>query len=87
MHEIKYLPEVVKNQISKLNLPVRNRIKKAIEKKLAIDPIAFGKPLRYSLKGLRRLRVDDYRVIYKVDENDLKVIIVKIAHRKEVYED
>jgi addiction module RelE/StbE family toxin len=87
MHEIRYIPEVVKDQIPRLSLPVRNRIKKAIEKKLAIDPIAFGKPLRYSLKGLRRLRVDDYRVIYKVDENDLKVIIVKIAHRKEVYED
>mgnify|MGYP002623967895 CR=1 FL=1 len=87
MHQITYLPEVVKKQIPKLTLPVKRRIKKAIEKKLAIDPIAFGKPLRYSLKGLRSLRVDDYRIIYKVDESDLKVIIVKIAHRKEVYED
>ena len=87
MHEIHYLPEVVKKQIPRLSLPVKKRIKKAIEKKLAINPIAFGKPLRYSLRGLRSLRVDDYRVIYKVDENDTKVIIVKIAHRKEVYED
>ena len=87
MHEIYYLPEVIKKQIPKLSLPVKNRIKKAIEKKLAINPVAFGKPLKYSLKGLRSLRMDDYRVIYKVDENDLKVIIVKIAHRKEVYED
>jgi mRNA interferase RelE/StbE len=87
MHEIHYLPEVVKKQIPKLSFPVKNRIKKAIEKKLAINPIAFGKPLRYSLKGLRSLRVDDYRVIYKVDESDTKVTIVKIAHRKEVYED
>lgn len=86
MHEILYLPEVVKKQIPKLNLPIRNRIKKAIEKKLAINPIAFGKPLKYSLKGLRRLRVDDYRIIYKIDENHKKVIIVKIAHRKESYE-
>ena len=85
MYKISYLPEVVKKQIPKLSLPVRNRIKKAIEKKLAVDPIAFGKPLRYSLKGLRRLRVDDYRVIYKVDEEELKLVIVKIAHRKEIY--
>lgn len=86
MYEIFYLPEVVKNQIPKLSLPVRNRIKKAIEKKLKIDPIAFGKPLRYSLKGLRRLRVEDYRVIYKIDEDIEKVIIIKVAHRREVYE-
>lgn len=86
MYQVSYLPEVVKKQIPKLSLPVKRRIKKAIEKKLAINPISFGKPLRHSLKGLRRLRVDDYRVIYKVDENHLKVIVVKIAHRKEVYE-
>ncbi len=86
MHKIFYLPEVVKKQIPKLSLPARNRIRKAIEKKLAIDPVAFGKPLRYSLKGLRRLRVDDYRIIYKIDEINQKVIIVKIAHRKEIYE-
>lgn len=86
MYEISYLPEVVKKQIPKLSLPARTKIKKAIEKKLAIDPIAFGKPLRYSLKGLRRLRVENFRVIYKVDEEELKITIVKIAHRKEVYE-
>lgn len=86
MYEIFYLPEVVRHQIPKLSLPVRNRIKKAIEKKLVINPIVFGKPLRHSLKGLRRLRVDDYRVIYKIDENIDRIIVVNIAHRKEVYE-
>ncbi len=86
MHKILYLPEVVNDQIPILPLPVRTRIKKAIEKKLALNPVAFGKPLRHSLRGLRRLRVDDYRVIYKVDENAESVTIVKIAHRKEVYE-
>jgi addiction module RelE/StbE family toxin len=86
MHKIFYHPDVVNKQIPKLSLPVRQRIKKAIEKKLAINPVSFGKPLRYSLKGLRRLRVDDYRVIYKVEEDTLDVLILKIAHRKEVYE-
>ena len=66
---------------------MREIIKKAIEKKLTVDPINFGKPLRYSLKGYRRLRVGDYRVIYKVDEGKVIVIIVEIDHRKDVYED
>ncbi len=86
MYEILYLPDVVKNQIPKLSLPVKRKIKKAIEKKLQVDPIRFGKPLRHSLKGLRRLRVEDYRIIYKIDENLEKVIVIQIAHRKEVYE-
>ena len=86
MFNIVYLPEVVDKQIPKLTLPVGRKIKKAIEKKLMIDPVAYGKPLRFSLKGLRRLRVGNYRVIYKIDEGKEIVIIVRIAHRKEVYE-
>ena len=85
MYEIKYLPEVIKEQIPKLSLPAKRRIKKAIEKKLMVNPVSFGKPLRHSLKGLRRLRVDDYRVIYKIDVDSDLVIVVKIAHRREVY--
>lgn len=86
MFEIKYLPEVIKTQIPKLSLPAKRRVKKAIEKKLMVNPVVFGKTLRHSLKGLRRLRVDDYRVIYKIDENKDLVIVVKIAHRREVYD-
>jgi mRNA interferase RelE/StbE len=51
-----------------------------------IDPIHFGKPLRYSLSGLRSLWVGDYRIIYIVDQETLIVSIVSIAHRKDVYE-
>ena len=86
MYRVVYLAEVVQKQIPKLSLPVKSRIKKAIEKKLTIDPIAFGKPLQYSLKGLRRLRVGDYRIVYKVDASEKRVIVLNIAHRKEVYE-
>lgn len=85
-YKVLYAKDVIGSQIPKLSLPVRRRIQKAIEKKLMINPIVFGKPLRHSLKGLRRLRVDDYRVIYKIDENDNRVLIVKIAHRKDAYE-
>jgi len=61
-------------------------IRKAIEKKLGTNPIEFGKPLQYSLKGLRRLRVGDYRVIFQIHQDHQFVLIVKIGHRREVYE-
>jgi len=79
-----YSPEVL-DEISKLPSSIKSKLKSAIEKKLTRDPLAFGKPLRYSLKGARRLRVDDYRVIYKVSESERKVIIIQIGHRREVY--
>ncbi|MBW1756443.1 MAG: type II toxin-antitoxin system RelE/ParE family toxin [Deltaproteobacteria bacterium] len=58
----------------------------AIETKLTTHPFELGKPLRYSLRGARRLRVGDYRVIYRIEPPDA-VLVVKIGHRREVYEE
>jgi mRNA interferase RelE/StbE len=82
---IQYLDIVVKEDIPNLQATIKTMIKKAIEERLMIDPIGFGKPLRYSLKGHRRLRVSDYRVVYRIDNNI--VIIVAIKHRKDVYDE
>ena len=84
MYLIEYLESVVREDIPRLG-SAKSRIKKAIEEKLTRNPVEFGKPLRYSLKGCRRLRVGDFRVIYKIDGKT--VLIVKIGHRKEIYED
>ena len=86
MYSIQYL-ESVKDDIKGLSKSTKNKLKKAIEKKLIINPIEFGKPLQYSLKGLRRLRVEDYRIIYQINLESKIVLIVKIGHRKEVYGD
>ena len=84
-YRIEYLESVVREDIPRLSKDVRNRIRRAIEQKLASHPVEFGKPLRYSLKGARRLRVEDWRVVYTIEPSDV-VLIVKIGHRKEVYE-
>lgn len=86
-YQVEYLELVVKEDIAALPKSIKATIKKAIEERLMIDPIGFGKPLRYSLKGHRRLRVGDYRVVYRIDPKQKLVIIVAIKHRKDVYED
>ena len=83
---IEYLQSVVEEDIPKLARTARQRVRKAIEEKLATHPVEFGKPLRYSLQGARRLRVGDYRIIYRI-ESPRTVLILKIGHRREVYED
>lgn len=84
-YTILYNPQVVKKDIPAIDNSIKLLIKKAIEDKLAINPISFGKPLRYSLKGHRRLRVGDYRIVFSI-ENDKKIVIVQtIQHRKNVY--
>ena len=67
------------------NIPVniKKRIQKAIESRLIVDPINYGLPLRKSLQGHRKLRVGDYRIIYRIDAE--KIIVLKIGHRRDVY--
>lgn len=80
-YQIRYLEEVIRKHIPALSASAKTLIKRAIEERLMIDPIGFCKPLRYSLKGHRRLRVSDYRI-----ESEIKTVIVAIKHRKDVYE-
>jgi addiction module RelE/StbE family toxin len=86
-YQIRYLEEVIKKHIPALSSSAKKLIKRAIEERLMVDPIGFGKPLRYSLKGHRRLRVSDYRIVYRIEPEIKTVLIVAIKHRKDVYED
>lgn len=82
LFEPEYHPEVARD-IAGFPRNIRDRIRKAIEDRLILDPVKYGEPLRRSLSGFRKLRVGDYRVIYRVQERT--VVILKIGHRKEVY--
>ena len=61
----------------------RERIVYAIDR-LGGQPHA-GYPLKGTWRGLRRIRVGDYRVIYEVLDNELVVLVVRVAHRREAY--
>jgi addiction module toxin, RelE/StbE family len=86
MYQIVYAITKSQKNFEKIPQSIKLVIKKAIEKKLTTNPLEVGKPLRYDLKGYRRLRVADYRVIYRVDQDKVIVVIVEIDHRKDVYD-
>ncbi len=44
------------------------------------------KALKGRLAGLYRYRIGDYRVVYVVDDKDVTVAVVTIAHRRDVYD-
>jgi mRNA interferase RelE/StbE len=79
--------EAIEEKLRNFSKPMREIIRKAVEKKLTLDPVAFGKPLKHTLKGFRRLKVGDYRVIYKIIEDKVIVFIIDVDHRKDIYED
>ncbi|MDI6744893.1 MAG: type II toxin-antitoxin system RelE/ParE family toxin [Thermodesulfovibrionales bacterium] len=66
-----------------INAKLRDRIKKAIETRLVTAPHLYGEPLRKTLKGYWKLRVGDYRVVFKIVKDE--VWILGIRHRKGVY--
>lgn len=81
--DIQYHEAVVKEDIIKLSSDWKIKIKAAIENKLSRNPEVFGKPLRKSLKGYRKLRVGDYRVIFRIEEKTIKIFTIQ--HRSVVY--
>lgn len=86
MYTVRYEQRVIAKDIPDLPKSARILIQRAIDSRLATAPLDYGKPLRRSLNGYRRLRIADYRVVYRVDEDAKTVYVVAIKHRKEVYD-
>ena len=70
--------------LKKADEKLKKRITKALTE-LEDSPRAKGQQLQDS--RFLRLRIGDYRVIYTVNEEEQKVIILFIGHRKDVYDD
>lgn len=83
--ELKYHPDIKTIGIPRLSEKMIERIKTAIESRLATAPHQYGEPLRKTLKGYWKLRVGDYRVIFKIVGNEL--LIFGITHRNPDYEE
>ncbi|MBI5888301.1 MAG: type II toxin-antitoxin system RelE/ParE family toxin [Deltaproteobacteria bacterium] len=79
-----YHPAVREVDLPLLDSKIKSRLKKAIESRLLTAPHQFGEPLRKNLKGCWKLRVGDYRVVFKISGDE--VWILGIIHRKDVYE-
>lgn len=62
----------------------RERLKVAIEN-LAVEPRPKGCKRLSGGDGEYRIRVGDYRVVYDIDDGILLILVLRIAHRREVY--
>lgn len=82
-YKLLYLPLAGKD-IKKLDHSIKPLIERAVLR-LAENP-TLGKPLSDNLRDYFSYRVSSYRIIYKIRNNELIVIIVSVGHRREVYE-
>ena len=82
-YEIRYHPKVETEDIEKLSHEMRRRIRETIEMKLMAEPELYSIPLRGTLKGHRKLRVGDYRVVFYLEKKT--IFVLAILHRSVVY--
>ncbi|MEK6935386.1 MAG: type II toxin-antitoxin system RelE/ParE family toxin [Nanoarchaeota archaeon] len=73
-----------KDFLKKLKRNEQEEIIKRIEK-LKDNP-NLGKRLAGNLFGLWKLRIDKYRVLYRIINDKLMIIVLDIGHRKNIYD-
>lgn len=85
MYEVQ-LSSTAQRFYEKADIPLARRLNRCFEQ-LQHDPYNHPniKRLTGKLKGYFRFRIGDWRVVYEIREDNSVVIVVLIAHRREVY--
>ncbi|VAX37883.1 mRNA interferase RelE [hydrothermal vent metagenome] len=71
-------------QLQKLPEETQRRIVRALEE-LEDDPRPHGSAKLKGEENLYRIRMGDYRIIYSIEDNKLIVIVVRVGHRRDIY--
>lgn len=78
------LAPAAQKSLDKIPRNFRRRILDALEE-LVDDPRPSGCVKLLGEDNLWRIRVGDYRIVYTIDDKKLMVLVVRVAHRKDVY--
>ena len=83
---IEFLPEVEKD-LGKIGKAEAKRIIATLENRVAKldDPRQLGSALSGDLGGYWRWRIGDYRVVARIKDERVTILVVRVGHRREVY--
>jgi mRNA interferase RelE/StbE len=70
--------------IRKLDPGARRKIRAAVDA-LSLVP-ERGKPLQLTLQGLRSWRAGDFRIIYRLRQEQVEILVIAVGHRREIYD-
>ena len=72
-------------ELRKLDRQTARRVLRVVTG-LAADPRPAGvRALSGQPAGTMRLRVGEFRVVYVIDDGEIRILVVRLAHRREVY--
>ena len=79
--------EEAEKQFDKLDRPIQKKLRDFFRLRVLTqpNPRVYGKQLKGTLKTFWSYRVGDYRVICNLQDKELIILAVKIAHRRDVY--
>lgn len=79
--------DAARKELRKLDKQLQRQILGYLRERIATneDPRRFGKPLSYDKHGLWRYRVQNARIVCKLFEDELLVLVVRVGYRKDVY--
>src|SRR3546814_1275339 len=78
------LEEPAQRQLSKIDRLIQARLLRSLVK-LENNPRSVANKHLKGIEDLYRLRVGDYRILYRIEDDKLLVLVISIAHRREVY--
>ncbi|HBH31075.1 MAG: type II toxin-antitoxin system RelE/ParE family toxin [Desulfofustis sp. PB-SRB1] len=82
---IKYT-KTFQKEIRKLDRPIQNKVKSFFDELVTTgNPRGKGKPLTQNLSGLWRYRIEDFRIVCAIQEDELLVLVLRIGHRSKIY--
>lgn len=82
------LDDRARKDFRKLDKKLQKDILNYLRERIAVDadPRRFGKPLSYDKYGLWRYRVQNARIICRIEDDELVVLVIKVGNRAYVYE-
>jgi mRNA interferase RelE/StbE len=85
-YRVEYTSKTLK-QLKKMDRQTAAFIISYIEKKLVncTEPIGFGKSLQGNLKDKWRYRVGNYRILAKIEDDRIIVVILEVGHSRSIY--
>ena len=81
------IDESLEKSLKKIDAATRSRIFNFLRMRVAHseNPRALSEPLAGNFAGLCHYRVGGYRIICRIEDNSLTILVVKIGHIKEIY--
>ena len=80
--------ERARKELRKLDKQLQKDILCYLRERIATekDPRRFGKPLSYDKHGLWRYRVQNARIICRIDNDEILVLVARVGYRKNIYD-